>query len=165
MTECFLCLSSVCLSFPLLPRSVPQPCFLLGYSLLSPLLLCLCWGAGRSNASVALFSFCPYAFFAFLGIDLFVQTFPVLLMRVTLLRLFFLQDLKPGDVTGKRNLWENKSSSATKVTSYITAASVIMFYYNSWFFTSPEGGTFKLFHPAKNSQCVFIRLVIWTVSS
>ncbi|XP_053506355.1 caldesmon 1a isoform X2 [Ictalurus furcatus] len=28
-----------------------------------------------------------------------------------------LQDLKPGDVSGKRNLWENKSSSATKVTS------------------------------------------------
>ncbi|XP_060759161.1 caldesmon 1a isoform X1 [Neoarius graeffei] len=26
-------------------------------------------------------------------------------------------DLKPGDVTGKRNLWENKSSSAAKVTS------------------------------------------------
>ncbi|XP_046729996.1 caldesmon 1a isoform X2 [Silurus meridionalis] len=26
-------------------------------------------------------------------------------------------DLKPGDVSGKRNLWENKGSSATKVTS------------------------------------------------
>ncbi len=29
-----------------------------------------------------------------------------------------LQDLKPGDVTSKRNLWENKGSSATKVTKH-----------------------------------------------
>lgn len=67
-----------------------------------------------------------------LGVHLFVQTFCLSLVCVTVFRLFLLQDLKPGDVTGKRNLWENKSSSATKVTCYISA--IIFFFLHSRLF-------------------------------
>ncbi|KAI5094072.1 non-muscle caldesmon [Silurus meridionalis] len=72
-------------------------------------------------------------------------------------------DLKPGDVSGKRNLWENKGSSATKVTSYITAPSIIFFFLYSGLFTFKKKIIIIIILLVKNSQGVW-SVSIWTVS-
>uniref|UniRef100_A0A3B4DB50 Caldesmon 1b n=1 Tax=Pygocentrus nattereri TaxID=42514 RepID=A0A3B4DB50_PYGNA len=71
-------------------------------------------------------------------------------------------DLKPGDVTGKRSLWENKGSSATKVTNLKTVAFVVtfveMFFVLKISFHITQETNCKVFLYPKNSWHVFITL-------